>query len=351
MTTAENRSSLVRMDELATLPVFFKLRGKRAVLAGGSAPAVWKAELLAAAGAHVEVYAPDPVPDMVELAAMPERQISIVRRDWTAGDLPGAAIAIGAIDTDEEAEAFRSAARDAGVPVNVVDRPSFCDFQFGTVVARSPLVIGIGTDGAAPVLGQAIRARIEAILPRSLRLWAEAARAWRPALQARELDFRSRRRFWEVFAGRALDAGDRSPTDADRKACFAAAADGPAAQTGRTTFVGSGATPGSLTLDAVAALQSADVVGYDPDVTPEVVGFARREATKLPLPADGDLAVPLIAHACLEGQHVVWLGRGDPRADQIWRERRAALASRAIEVEIVAGVAVSGTESETVLRR
>ncbi len=43
-----------RMDELAVLPVFFKLGGKRAVLAGGGEPAAWKAELLSACGAHVE---------------------------------------------------------------------------------------------------------------------------------------------------------------------------------------------------------------------------------------------------------------------------------------------------------
>ena len=45
-----------RMEPLARLPVFLALEGKRAVLAGGSAAAAWKAELLAAAGAQVEVY-------------------------------------------------------------------------------------------------------------------------------------------------------------------------------------------------------------------------------------------------------------------------------------------------------
>ena len=39
----------------------------------------------------------------------------------------------------------------AGVPVNVIDKPAFCDFAFGAIVNRSPLVIGISTDGAAPV--------------------------------------------------------------------------------------------------------------------------------------------------------------------------------------------------------
>jgi uroporphyrin-III C-methyltransferase/precorrin-2 dehydrogenase/sirohydrochlorin ferrochelatase len=41
------------MDPLARLPVFLALKDKRALLAGGSAAAAWKAELLSAAGARV----------------------------------------------------------------------------------------------------------------------------------------------------------------------------------------------------------------------------------------------------------------------------------------------------------
>jgi uroporphyrin-III C-methyltransferase/precorrin-2 dehydrogenase/sirohydrochlorin ferrochelatase len=41
-----------RMAKLARLPVFLALEGKRALLAGGSAAAAWKAELLSAAGAR-----------------------------------------------------------------------------------------------------------------------------------------------------------------------------------------------------------------------------------------------------------------------------------------------------------
>ena len=51
-----------RMGPLARLPVFLALDGKRAVLAGGSPAAAWKAELLSAAGAHVDVYAEDICP-------------------------------------------------------------------------------------------------------------------------------------------------------------------------------------------------------------------------------------------------------------------------------------------------
>ena len=75
----------------------------------------------------------------------------------------------------------------------MIDRPAFCDFAFGAIVNRSPLVIGISTDGAAPVFGQAIRAKIEALIPKGFARWAEAARSWRPRVQALALSFRGRR--------------------------------------------------------------------------------------------------------------------------------------------------------------
>ncbi|MEQ1717225.1 MAG: NAD(P)-dependent oxidoreductase, partial [Hyphomicrobium sp.] len=66
---AETRAA--RMDPLAVLPVFFKLDGRRAVLAGGTEAAAWKAELLSAAGATVDVFAADPSGEMVEVAGHP----------------------------------------------------------------------------------------------------------------------------------------------------------------------------------------------------------------------------------------------------------------------------------------
>ena len=94
-------------------------------------------------------------------------------------DLTGAAVAVGAFEDDASAAAFAAAARAAGVPVNVIDKPAFCDFSFGAIVNRSPLVIGISTDGAAPVFAQAIRAKLEALLPQGFAGWAAAAGRWR----------------------------------------------------------------------------------------------------------------------------------------------------------------------------
>src|ERR1700676_2478366 len=116
-----------RMEPLARLPVFFGLAGKRAVVAGGSPAAAWKAELLAAAGARVEVFAPDACEELRAVAAEQTHAdsdnminaVAIHARAWQAGDLAGAAIAVGAFADDADAGAFAAAARAAGVPVNV----------------------------------------------------------------------------------------------------------------------------------------------------------------------------------------------------------------------------------------
>jgi uroporphyrin-III C-methyltransferase/precorrin-2 dehydrogenase/sirohydrochlorin ferrochelatase len=59
------------MDKLARLPVFLSLEGKRAVIAGGNAAVAWKAELLSAAAANVDVYAEAPSDELEQIAVEP----------------------------------------------------------------------------------------------------------------------------------------------------------------------------------------------------------------------------------------------------------------------------------------
>jgi len=61
------------MAPLARLPVFLALDGRRAVVAGNGAAAAWKAELVSAAGAAVDVYAEHPCEELRALAADPPR--------------------------------------------------------------------------------------------------------------------------------------------------------------------------------------------------------------------------------------------------------------------------------------
>src|ERR1700680_1024959 len=108
-----------RLDRLSRLPVFFALDGKRVVVAGGSAAAAWKLELMLAAGAVVDVYALAPSDELLQVAAGPPRGVvAIHRRAWTGNDFGGAALAVGAFDDDAAAGDFTAAARAAGVPVN-----------------------------------------------------------------------------------------------------------------------------------------------------------------------------------------------------------------------------------------
>lgn len=313
------------LGSLPTLPVFLKLRGRRVVLAGGAEPAVWKAEVLCAAGARVEAFAEAPCAALEALArGLPDGALTLTRREWRPDDLHGAAVALGAIEGKEEAEAFRAAAVAAGVPVNVVDKPALCDFQFGTIVDRAPLVLAITTDGAAPVFGQAVRARIEALLPEGLRDWAVAAQAWRPTVQARGWGFRQRRRFWEAFADLALRS-DRRPAPVDLDTCLQAAEGVGQTRTGAIALLGCGS--GALedvTFGVVRALQAVDAVLYDPDVPAEIVNLARREGSKERI---DDSAGPTRAQDLVrDGAQVAWLGTGNPITCARWAVRASQLA-------------------------
>jgi uroporphyrin-III C-methyltransferase / precorrin-2 dehydrogenase / sirohydrochlorin ferrochelatase len=333
-----------RMGALARLPVFYALDGKRALVAGGSAAATWKAELLSAAGAQVDVFATDATDDMLALAAAPPNgAIALHRRRWTTEDFNGAAVAVADCADETEAARFAAAARAAGVPVNVVDRPAFCDFSFGAIVNRSPLVIGISTDGAAPVFGQVIRAKIEALIPKGFARWADAARNWRPRVQALGLPFRGRRNFWERFTARAVVAPDTPPAEADLAALLQCAAD---SQSGSVTLVGAGpGDPELLTLRAVRALQSADVILFDDLVSRDVLDFARREAKKMLVGKTGhapsckqDDINALMISLAKAGRRVVRLKGGDPmifgRAD----EEIAACRAAGLSIDVVPGI-------------
>jgi uroporphyrin-III C-methyltransferase/precorrin-2 dehydrogenase/sirohydrochlorin ferrochelatase len=345
------------MQALARLPIFLALAGKRALVAGDGAPVAWKAELLAAAGADVAVFAERPCEELRTIATKASRAaITLQQRAWRNEDFAGAAVAVGGFEDAAEAERFSGAARAAGVPVNVIDRPAYCDFSFGAIVNRSPLVIGISTDGAAPVFGQAIRAKLETMIPRGFARWADAARCWRQAVQCSGLSASSRRRFWQAFAAFALSNPQREPAPADFDALLRRTEDqAAAAEAGSITLVGTGpGDPELLTVRAVRALQSADIILIDDLLGPDILDVARREAKTVLVgktgPSQHDEITLMIALA-KAGRHVVRLkGAGSPT---FGRDEIAACRSVGLAVEVVPGVAAadrSETERSTVGR-
>jgi len=335
--------SNARIAPLAVVPVFFDLNGKRVIAIGGSEPATWKIELLAAAGAHVQVLAPmaEWSDELIALAETPTAgTISLLDRPWAPSDLDGAALAVADIEDDAQALAFIAAARAASVPYNVIDRPEFCQFQFGTIVNRSPVVVGISTAGAAPILGQAVRRRIETLLPQTLSAWANLAQQMRGAVMDRLDAGPQRRAFWERLVDRAFGDSAPMPMDSDIDAISAA----PPA--GRVTLVGAG--PGAadlLTIKAVRALQSADVILFDDLVSAEVLELARREAKRMLV---GKRAArdsckqedinALMLSLAQQGKHVVRVKSGDPMIFGRAGEEIAMLEQHGIKVTVVPGI-------------
>ena len=336
-----------RLGSLAKLPVFFDLKDRRAVLVGGSPGAAWKAELLAAAGARVDIYALDVSSEMEALLARGAADGSLVlhRTDWSADLLKDAALAVADLEDEGEAETFAAAAHEAGVPVNVVDKPRYCDFQFGSVVNRSPVVIGISTDGAAPILGQAIRRKIETLLHPSVASWAALAKQLRERVMQLSPGM-ARRALWERFADFTFQGRPPEAFGNTIEMVLEQIASGPAQRVGRVTLVGAG--PGDaelLTLKAMRALQSADVILFDDLVSEDVLELARREAKRLMVGKRGGRAScaqndinDLMTRLALQGKHVVRLKSGDPMIFGRAGEEIEHLETAGVPVDVVPGI-------------
>ncbi len=239
---------------------------------GGSAAAAWKAELLAAAGAQVEIYATKAGEEMLTLVSNGAAQgsLTLTPSSWTAQSFAEAALIVADVPPAEAAE-LRKAARMAGVPINLVDRPEFCDFQFGSIVNRSPMVIGISTGGAAPVLAQMVRSRIESILPSYLASWAAIAQRIRYKVSQTFATAQERRRYWEGFAVRAMQAPP-GPVDGVEPGTERAEEQVTTIEVDRAD---------DLTLRQIRALQSADVIHVNGRCPPGLLDFARREAKRI----------------------------------------------------------------------
>lgn len=323
MTARTPTETAARIAPLPNLPLFLKLGGRKAVVVGASEGADWKAELLGAAGA--------------EVLRLPDA--------WTVDDLKGAAVAIADIANSDEAQRFAEAARAAGAVVNIVDQPELSDVQFGTIVNRSPVVIAISTDGAAPMLGQSIRARIESVLPLGISAWTSAAKQWRIRLKQRIPGFAERKRFWERFVELAWRKTDNDPAESD----FEALLSGETRAKGRVTLVGAGpGDPELLTLKAVRALQTATVVLYDDLIGPEVLELSRREARRIAVGKRGggrscsqaEINAQMVELA-LAGESVVRLKGGDPLIFGRATEEIAACRAAGVEVSVVPGISAA----------
>lgn len=331
-----------KIAPLSVLPVFFNLQGARALLVGGSDGAAWKAELLLAAGAKLKLIAQNVDVTMQALIDDPSHDITFYEREWREGDFKDARLALADFERPEFCKEFAKAARRAGVPVNIIDKPELCDFQFGSIVNRSPVVVSISTTGAAPILAQEIRRKIEILIPPSVAAWAIKAESLRASFATAVPDIQTRKAIWRNFAKAAL----RQPANQVDKFFSSALKLNKVPKRGKVTLVGAG--PGEadlLTIKAVRALQSADVILFDSLVSDDVLELARREARRMLVGKRGgrsscrqDDINEMMIKLARQGKHVVRLKSGDPMIFGRAGEEIETLEVEGIDVEIVPGV-------------
>ena len=139
-------------------PIFFDLDGRDVLIVGGGEKALQKLRLLAKTTARLKIVAADVSED---ITAAGVTTLTVERHAFTEADLDGAALVFAASDDPELDARVAAAARARGLPVNVVDGPSQSNFIMPAIVDRDPVVVAIGTEGAAPILAREIKAKIE----------------------------------------------------------------------------------------------------------------------------------------------------------------------------------------------
>lgn len=142
-------------------PICLDISGKRCVVVGGGNVAERKVRRLLACGARVEVVGNT----LTSVLAAWKGQGKIVHLEGGYEDscLAGAALVIGATDSEGVNGRIAADARNRGIPVNIVDNPALCDFILPSVVERGDLLIAVSTGGKSPALAAKLREELEEV--------------------------------------------------------------------------------------------------------------------------------------------------------------------------------------------
>ena len=270
---ASRQSNSERVEPLSILPVFLDMHGKRAVVIGNDGPAIWKAELLVKAGADVNFICEKPGIEVLQFVsnAGASGTISLSIGDWRNQDLSQSFVIIADIDEADAAELFGRAKKHTSL-VNIIDKPAYCTFQFGSIVNKSPLVIGISTSGAAPVLAQHVRSLLEATLPPNIQSLARRAARIRVRVNQRLGESNFRRSYWSAFFGKAFGFKSMSQRSFEKRHVIKVA------------------SIDDVTLRDIRALQRAETVYFQCAADAQILQFARREASRIQVKSEIELS-------------------------------------------------------------
>ena len=333
---------------MSTFPVFVEVGQVPPLVVGGGELAAAKVRTLLMRAPKVVLAATQVVPALADLIA--RGGIERLGHTPAEDDIRGRPLVVSATGDANEDARISALARALGVPVNVPDKPALCTFGFGAFVDRGEVVVAIGTEGAAPILATHLRAKLERELHPRLGRLAAIAREYRQTASERVAFGAPRRAFWqEVLTGRPATAildGDEAAGRRLIDALLDGTAGPATATTGRVILVGAGpGDPELLTLKAVRALKSADVILHDNLIGDGILDHARREAHVLSVGkakgrhsrTQAEINALMVAFA-REGKIVVRLKGGDPSVFGRGGEEVDCLRASGIAVEVVPGI-------------
>lgn len=163
---------------MQTFPVMLNLTDRKALVVGAGPIGLRKARALRDAGAQVLlVSGPDgckALPDGVEC----------LLESYRPDHLAGSAIVFACTDDATLNARIADDARRAGILVNAVDQPDDCDFFSPAVHRNGPVVLAVGTGGAAPHLAGWLMRTCAAAVPERLGDFAESVNRQRKAILA-----------------------------------------------------------------------------------------------------------------------------------------------------------------------
>ena len=242
-------------------PAFFPLKGATIVIAGEGEAADAKARLFDGSPACLKRIMGDAA--------------------FSPNAYQGAALAFIAHPDDDYCQAAAAAARKAGVPVNVVDRPGLCDFTTPALIDRGQVVAAIGTGGSAPLLASQLRADIEARIPLGVGKIADLLKDMQAEIRSAFPELVRRRAFLRlVVSGPAAQVAMTGDLDGARSLVKAVIAKGMGLTGSAYSLDGEGPAE-LLSLKAARLLSEADIVVLGENANSEIAALARRDAERL----------------------------------------------------------------------
>jgi siroheme synthase-like protein len=139
-------------------PIFLDLKDRPVLVAGAGKVALRKTKGLLEAGARVTVVAPE---CEEEFETLPVR---LVRRQFRASDLTGAALVFAATNDRLTNHRIGIAAKGKGMFANIADSAEECGFIVPSRVVRGAVQVAISTGGDNPRLSAELRKKLDEIL-------------------------------------------------------------------------------------------------------------------------------------------------------------------------------------------